>query len=120
MYLKGKESEQVAESYLKNKGFVIHFKNKRFGRYEVDLVCEKNEVIVFVEVKSLSSNHCKKPFESVNRSKQEKIIQVADQVIHTYFPNKESRFDVISMIGESKNYKIEHIKNAFTPEIANS
>ena len=119
MYLKGKESERVAESYLKNNGFVIHFKNKRVGRYEVDLVCEKNGVIVFVEVKSLSSNCYKKPFESVTIGKQKKIIRVADQVIHKYFPNQESRFDVISMIGKPKNYKIEHIKNAFTPEIAN-
>ncbi len=120
MYIKGKESEQVAENYLKNNGFVIHFRNKRVGRYEVDIVCEKNGVIVFVEVKSLLSDCHKKPFESVNRGKQKKIIRVADRVIHTYFPNHESRFDVISMIGGLKNYKIEHIKNAFTPEIDNS
>ena len=119
MYIKGKESEQVAENYLKNNGFVIHFRNKRVGRYEVDLVCEKNGVIVFVEVKSLSSDRHKKPFESVTRGKQKKITQVANEVIHTCFPNQESRFDVISMIGGLKNYKIEHIKNAFTPEIDN-
>ena len=119
MYLKGKESERVAESYLKNYGYLIHFKNKRVGRYEVDLVCEKDGVIVFVEVKSLSSSLYKKPFDSVTRGKQKKIIWVADQVIQNCFPNQESRFDVVSMIGKLKKYKIEHIKNAFTPEIAN-
>ena len=119
MYVKGKESEKVAESYLKNNGFVIHFKNKRVGRYEVDLVCEKNGVIVFVEVKSLSSNRYKKPFDSVTRCKQKKIIRVADQLIQKHFPNQECRFDVVSMTGAAENYKIEHIKNAFTPEITN-
>ena len=56
----------------------------------------------------------------MTRGKQKKIIRLADRLIHNYFPNHESRFNVISMIGELKNYKIEHIKNAFTPEIDNS
>ena len=119
MYIRGRESEQVAEMYLKNKGYIIHFKNKRAKRYEVDLVCEKNGIIVFVEVKSLSSNRHKNPFDSVNRQKQKKIIWVADKLIRKYFPYQEARFDVVSMTGEPKNYQIEHIKNAFTPEIAN-
>ena len=70
-------------------------------------------------MKSLSDNRYKKPFESVTRNKQKKIIWVADQLIQKYFPNKECRFDVISMTGAAENYKIEHIKNAFTPEITN-
>ena len=118
MYLKGKESEQVAERYLRNNGYLIHFKNKRVGRYEVDLVCEKNRIIVFVEVKSLSTSQYKKPFDSVTRGKQKKIIWVADQLTQKYFPCKECRFDVISMIGGGKKYEVEHIKNAFSPEIA--
>ena len=119
MYLKGQCSERIAENHLIKKDYEILFKNKRFGRYEVDLVCEKNEVIVFVEVKSLSSTRHKMPHDSVNRSKQKKIIKVADHLLQNYFPNRECRFDVISIIGQPEKHQIEHIKNAFTPEINN-
>ena len=100
MYIRGRESEQVAEMYLKNKGYIIHFKNKRVERYVVDLVCKKKGIIIFVEVKSLPSNRYKKPFDSVN--KQKKIFWVADKLIHKYFPYHESRFDVVSMTGGLK------------------
>ena len=49
MYQKGKESERAAARHLKKEGYIIHFKNKRVGRLEVDLVCEKSGVIIFIE-----------------------------------------------------------------------
>ncbi len=117
MNQKGKESEQIAEIHLKSKGYTILFKNKRLGRFEVDLVCEKNGFIVFVEVKSLSSSLFKSPFESVDRSKQKRIIRVADYIMNKYYPNLDCRFDIVSIIGKRESHHIEHIKSAFTPEI---
>lgn len=117
MYLKGRESERIAENYLLKRNYTIHFKNKRLGRYEVDLVCQKEDLIVFVEVKSLSSNRLKMPHESVDRVKQNKIIKVADYLLQNYFPKHECRFDIISITGKQQNQQIEHIKSAFTPEI---
>lgn len=119
MYSKGVESEKIAENYLLKRGYTIHYRNKRYGRNEIDLVCEINGIIVFVEVKSLLSDRLKKPYESVNYKKQRNIIKVADHLIQNHFPNHECRFDVISMTGKSEELLIEHIKNAFIPEINN-
>ena len=117
MILNGKKSEILAEKYLLKKDFKIHFKNKRVGRYEVDLVCQDKDVIVFVEVKSLASNRIKNPYDAVTQSKQMRIIKVADTILKEQFPVNEARFDIISIIIRNGKPQFEHLKNAFTPEI---
>ena len=117
MILNGKKSEILAEKYLLKKDFKIHFKNKRVGRYEVDLVCQDKDVIVFVEVKSLASNRIKNPYDAVTQSKQMRIIKVADTILKEQFPVNEARFDIISIIIRNGKPQFEHLKNAFTPAI---
>ena len=117
MILNGKKSEILAEKYLLKKDFKIHFKNKRVGRYEVDLVCQDKDVIVFVEVKSLASNRIKNPYDAVTQSKQMRIIKVADTILKEQFPVNEARFDIISIIIRNGKPQFEHLKNAFTPQI---
>ncbi len=119
MHLKGRQAEKLAEDYLSKRKYIIHFRNKRLGRYEIDLVCEIEGIIVFVEVKSLSSRSIKHPYESVNQLKQNKIIKVADALMKSQFPDHDCRFDVISIIINNEKHDIEHIKNAFTPKINN-
>ncbi|MEE3145647.1 MAG: YraN family protein [Bacteroidota bacterium] len=117
MILNGKKSEILAEKYLLKKDYKIHFKNKRVGRYEVDLVCQDKDVIVFVEVKSLASNRIKNPYDAVTQSKQLRIIKVADIILKEQFPVNEARFDIISIIIRNGKPQFEHLKNAFTPAI---
>jgi len=50
MYAKGKKGELIAERHMLNQGYKVHFRNKRFGRNEIDLICEKDGEIIFVEV----------------------------------------------------------------------
>ena len=82
MYLKGKESERVAESYLKNNGYLIHFKNKRVGRYEVDLVCSKNAALSISnaneEIFDIPSN-----LEMINRELSDSIKAAWDKELST-------------------------------------
>ena len=117
MILNGKKSEILAEKYLVERGYLILFKNIRVGRYEVDLVCQDKDVIVFVEVKSLASSRIKNPYDAVTHSKQMRIIKVADTVLKKHFPGNEVRFDIISIIIKNGKPQFEHLKNAFTPEI---
>ena len=117
MYSKGKKGESIAERHVLNQGYMVHFRNKRVGRNEVDLVCEERGTIVFIEVKSLSYDSIKKPYQSVDRVKQQKILKVADQLAVEHFPNHDYRFDIISIVFSNRGHKLEHIKNAFTSEI---
>tara|TARA_Y100000994_G_C15405326_1_gene323487 strand:+ start:46 stop:411 length:366 start_codon:yes stop_codon:yes gene_type:complete len=117
MRLIGKQAEDQAAQYLERKGYKIYFRNYRFGRFEVDIVCEYKDQIIIVEVKALSSLGIKKPYESVSKIKQRRIVKVADHLLCEYFPGRECRFDIVSIILNNKEVKIAHISDAFLPEI---
>ncbi|MDG1350237.1 MAG: YraN family protein [Crocinitomicaceae bacterium] len=114
---KGKYGEELAAKHLLSKGYKIHFQNYRFGRLEVDLVCEFQNMIVIVEVKALSSIAFKLPYESVSKVKQKKIIQVSNHLLNEKFLNSDCRFDIVSIFLSNKGPKIEHIEDAFVAEI---
>jgi len=117
MYLIGKKAEEIAAEFLEGKGYKIHFKNYRFGRFEIDLVCEYEEQIVVVEVKSLRSLNFKNPYDAVSKEKQHRIVKVADYLLNHCFPGQECRFDIVSIFLTKQEAKIEHITDAFVPEM---
>ena len=55
--------------------------------------------------------------ESVSKIKQRRIVKVADHLLCEYFPGRECRFDIVSIILNNKEVKIAHISDAFLPEI---
>ena len=57
--------EQIACSYLKNEGYTIIERNFRCKIGEIDIIAWKNNEIIFIEVKTRSSNYFGKPAESV-------------------------------------------------------
>ncbi|MCK4306771.1 YraN family protein [candidate division WOR-3 bacterium] len=107
----GASGEACAESYLKNNGYVILAKNYRFKRNEIDIICEKKGVVVFVEVKKRWGDKFGSPIEAVTPEKTKNIMFVAQQ----YLSNREllekceARFDVIGLEGD----KLTHIEDAF-------
>jgi putative endonuclease len=116
-HILGKEGEEMAAGHLKNKGFRILHRNWVSGRKEIDIVAENNEYVVFVEVKTRSADMKLRPDELVSREKQRSMLYAADSYIRRYNINKESRFDVITIISKEKSFEIEHIENAFYPTL---
>jgi len=109
----GKEGEQFAEKHLLKNGYKILHKNWRFGKKEIDIVCKKNDEIIFVEVKTRINNYFENPKEAVTRKKQKNIIEAANAYIEKYDIYLEARFDIISIVLSSKNPEIEHIEDAY-------
>ncbi len=100
--------ENKAEKFIKKRGCKILERNysTRFG--EIDIIATKDNVIIFIEVKTRTSDDFGKGYESVTNKKQQKMIKTAEQYMlkHT---DKLARFDVISIdAGE-----ISYIENAF-------
>ncbi len=73
----GQQGEEIAANYLQQQGYQILDRNyhSRFG--EVDLVAEKDDVVVFVEVKARTSVSFGLPEESVTAEKLAKIYDTA-------------------------------------------
>lgn len=107
----GSYGETQAINYLKNLGYVILERNYRFNRSEVDIICEKGGVIVFVEVKKRMGDEYGSGIEAVDFNKVKKIVRLAQQYLRRRGLSDKCkvRFDVIGIHRD----KLEHIEDAF-------
>ena len=48
----GIKGEEIAAEHLKKSGYKILFRNWKWGKNEIDIVAEKDNTVVFVEVKT--------------------------------------------------------------------
>lgn len=113
----GQAGEEEAVKYLAERGYKILMRNWKAGKHEIDIIAETNEFIVFVEVKTRSEDFLINPSEAVTREKQRSIIFAADTFIKRYGIDKESRFDIITVIKKGISFQTEHIEDAFYPTL---
>lgn len=113
----GQKGEDLAVAYLKKNEFKILLRNWKWGKHEIDIIAENKEFIVFVEVKTRSDNFREHPRTAVTNEKQKSIISAADGYIQRNRIDKESRFDVITIIRKDDEFEIDHIENAFYPTL---
>jgi putative endonuclease len=113
----GKEGEDLATDHLKKSGYRILFRNWKWGRHEIDIIAENNDTICFVEVKTRTEDYQMHPVTAVTKEKQRSIISAADGYLQRFSINKESRFDVVTIIKTGESYKIDHIESAFYPTL---
>ncbi len=91
-------------------GYKIIERNIHFSRNcEIDIIAKDGDTIVFVEVKTRKTMGFGHPFESINKSKLQKIVMGAFSYIQQNNV-KKFRIDAIAVIG-IQNPKIEHLKN---------
>ncbi len=111
---KGSLGERITESFLKNKGFLTICRNfsKRWG--EIDIVMEKDNLLHFIEVKSVS---CENPdFGPENNMHKKKRTRLS-KIINTYLTESEWRGDwqvdlaLVHMNIPLKKAKIELLEN---------
>lgn len=107
--------EKLAANYIKNNDYHILDQNYRTKIGELDIIAKKDNIIIFIEVKTRTSNAFGRPGEAVNLKKQKKIHRLSQQYIIYKKLKKDYlyRFDVIEVKIIRKKYKIEHIKDAF-------
>lgn len=106
----GDNGEEIAYKYLKKKRYKILERNYRNPVGEIDIVAKYRGMIVFVEVKTRTSDYFGLPREAVDEYKQDKIRRVAlGYLKHNRLMNELTRFDVIEIL----DGKVTHIENAF-------
>jgi len=113
----GKQGEEIATTYLLRQGYIILEKNWRAGRNEIDLVARDKDYLVIIEVKSRSKDVFGEPEEAVTREKQMALIRAANAYIYRNNINMETRFDIISIIHNKNETRINHLKDAFYPRL---
>ena len=113
----GQTGEDMAVKHLEEKGYKILKRNWKAGKLELDIIAENNDFIIFVEVKTRSEDFLMAPSTAITRDKQRSIIFAADTYIQRNYIDKESRFDVITVIKIGASYEVDHIENAFYPTL---
>lgn len=108
----GKRGEELALEYLKKQGYEIIETNKRFSRFcEIDIIAKEKDSLVFVEVKTRSSDFCGSPLEAITKTKYENIkTGLFTYLQETKIKHKIFRIDAISII-LNPEIKIDHLKN---------
>lgn len=109
----GKKGEQLAIDFLIDKGYKILEKNYRYLKAEVDIIVQKNNVLAAIEVKTRSSAYFGNPEEFVNPKKIKLLLSAIDYYVVEKDLDVEVRFDIIAIITNKKETKIEHLKDAF-------
>jgi len=116
----GNIGEKIAERYLKRKGYQILEKNYSFrssnspSKGEIDIIAKKENIINFIEVKTLTSDRIIRPEEKVDYLKQKKLKKTALTWLIKKKISLESpwQIDVIAINLINNKAKVRHFKNA--------
>lgn len=108
----GNKGESIAIEYLINAGYHIEKTNYRHGKYEIDIIATKDELLIFFEVKARSNLAYGSPEDAIDDKKMNNILECANEYINETQWLKRIRFDIIS-ITFSPEFSINHIKEAF-------
>ena len=114
----GKWGEEMAVEYRHDKRYIIRECDWKFGKRDIDIIAltpDETEV-VFVEVKTRTTDEVAKPEDAVDMRKIRSIGVAANAYVKMCDVVEELRFDIITIVGTTRdNMRVEHIKDAFNP-----
>lgn len=112
---RGARGEKLARRHLRQRGYKILYRNFR-GRSggEIDIVCRDDDTLVFVEVKTRTSEDFGRPFETIRTEQRKRISRGALAWLRLLDdPDILFRFDVVEVVLTEHEPRLELIKNAF-------
>lgn len=110
---KGIVGENIAVEYLREKDYKIVERNYRTKVGEIDIVAMKDNMLIFVEVKSRSNINFGYPYEAVSKRKFDKIMRASlIYMKQKGYRGYQMRYDIIEVF-LSNDRKINHIENIF-------
>lgn len=109
----GKKGEQLAVDFLLKNGYDIIARNYRFDKAEVDIIAHQKDVLAIIEVKTRSTTNFGNPQDFVKPKQIQRLVKSVDEYVNVNCLDVEVRFDIIAIVKEDKNFKIEHLENAF-------
>ncbi|MDX6745421.1 YraN family protein [Polaribacter sp. PL03] len=109
----GKKGEKIAIEYLLKNDYKILETNYRYLKAEVDIIAQKESVLAVVEVKTRSTDYFGNPQDFVNPKKIKLLLSAIDYYVVDKDLDVEVRFDIIAIIHQNKETKIEHLEDAF-------
>jgi putative endonuclease len=114
----GRLGERAARKQLQRQGMKFLTANFRSPRGEIDLVFRDGECLVFVEVKTRSSEEWARPAAAVDRERRGRLTRAGlDYLRRLRNPPVKVRFDIVEvLLTDGKVREVRHLENAFPME----
>ncbi|HWH71936.1 MAG TPA: YraN family protein [Candidatus Sulfotelmatobacter sp.] len=114
----GKLGERAAKKQLKRNGLKFLTANFRSRRGEIDLVFREKDCLVFVEVKTRSSEEWGRPAAAVDQERRQRLTRAAlDYLRLLKNPAIKIRFDIVEvLLQDGAVREVRHLPNAFAME----
>lgn len=115
---RGQLGERAAKQHLRRAGLKFLTANFKSARGEIDLVFRDGDCLVFVEVKTRSSEDWTRPAAAVNARKRRLLTQTAlDYLKLLKHPQVKVRFDIVEvLLKEGEVTEVRHLANTFAME----
>lgn len=116
-HLLGSRGERAAATFLRRRGHRILTRNYRCRAGEIDLICSHGDTLVFIEVKTRSSDRAEDPQETLHGAQRKRIENAARfYLLQCAAQDRPCRFDVVTVIWPEKGSpRIEHFEDVFQP-----
>lgn len=110
----GNKAEELVAEYLQKNKYLIKKRNFHFGKVgELDIIAEKDNLLVFIEVRSRYSQNSIDPILTFSNKKRRSILKTIEGYLYVNkITDKDCRFDFISIDMFYDKPKINHIENA--------
>lgn len=107
-----RSGEEIATQYLRKLGYKIIDRNFRARNTELDIVAIHKNILIFVEVKTRTSNKFGTPLEQITYWKLKSLVKAAQhyKISHSNLP-EAMRIDAISILMGGSKPEIEHVQN---------
>ena len=92
---------------------ITYQRNWRWQKAEIDIISQDEKTLVFVEVKTRSTERYGQPKEFVSLRKEALVKEAAEAYLEINELELELRFDIISLVLKNGIPKIEHLENVF-------
>lgn len=117
----GRRGEDMACAALKRRGYRIVDRNVRLSTGELDIIARHRGVIVFIEVKTRSSDAFGSPADAVGPDKRRRLTRLAFEWLQANdLTDSAARFDVVAVrMGRGRRGEVEIIENAFEAQLWN-
>jgi putative endonuclease len=114
----GELGERAARKHLRKLGLKFLTANFRSDRGEVDLVFRDHDCLVFIEVKTRSSEEWVRPAAAVNAERRRRLTRTAlDYLRLLKNPPVKIRFDIVEvLLAEGAVHELRHLPNTFAME----
>ncbi len=111
----GELGERAAKRQLQRQGLKFLTANFRTERGEIDLVMRDKDCLVFVEVKTRSSEEWMRPAAAVDAERRRRLTHAAlDYLRLLKNPKVKVRFDIVEVLLEHGRVReVRHLPNSF-------